>query len=68
MAALDEDEPTPVEVRATCHTDPVPGTEDPCTEKDIPHDVTCYANAAPPIYRVVCMGCMQKVTDIVVIG
>lgn len=53
-----EEEPQPVMVIATCHTEgcPVDGK---------PFEVPVYPNPAPPVYYVICGQCSQQVTDIV---
>jgi hypothetical protein len=58
MADQDETEPVPVTLVATCRT---PG----CPSKDQPFPGIYYANAEPPTYRGLCMGCSQPVTDLV---
>jgi hypothetical protein len=56
----DEEEPTSVQVLATCHTTG-------CSQDGITHQVTCYACAEPPTYRVWCIGCDTYITDLVLV-
>ncbi|MEV0444614.1 hypothetical protein AB0I84_04335 [Streptomyces spectabilis] len=61
MASTNE-EPTPRAQRmiATCHTDP-----GACPVSGIPFTGTYYAAPEPPLFRGVCMGCEQPITDLV---
>ncbi|WP_443296158.1 hypothetical protein [Streptomyces sp. GDS52] len=53
-----DEEPTPVMLIATCHTDG-------CKIEDVSITAAYYANAAPPVYRGVCGPCGQTITDLV---
>lgn len=54
---MNEEEPTPVYLTATCRT---PG----CPVEDEPFTAQFYANAEPPTYRCICLPCRQPVTDL----
>lgn len=53
-----DDDPQPVMKVVTCHTEGCPKAEKAETAPFTP-------NVDPPIYRAVCAGCDQPVTDIV---
>jgi len=55
---MDETEPVPVMMTATCHTPDCPMDGVGCV-------VPMYANAAEPIYRAQCGRCGEPVTDLV---
>jgi hypothetical protein len=53
----DETGPEPVTLVATCRTSG-------CPSQDQPFVGTYYGNAEPPLYRGLCMGCGQPVSDL----
>ncbi|MEU3342232.1 hypothetical protein [Streptomyces sp. NPDC006668] len=53
-----DDEPTPVVLTATCHSQGCPSAE-------VPIQAAFYPNANDPIFRAECAGCEQAVTDLV---
>lgn len=57
-AEVDEDVPASAMLVATCHTEGCPAENEPCVG-------LYYANAEEPIYRGMCMGCGEPVTDLV---
>ncbi|MEU5091730.1 hypothetical protein [Streptomyces sp. NPDC021356] len=52
------EEPQPVNMLVTCHTEG-------CPVADVTYQVPMYPNVEPPTYRAVCAQCEQYVTDIV---
>lgn len=53
-----DEEPQPVMMVATCHTSG-------CPEAEKPIEAPFFPNTEPPLYRAVCAGCGNTVTDIV---